>query len=244
VTEDPTRPVPLDPDRPVDPPRWPPVDPTRTQPVDPWIGSAPVAPPPDGPTDPVIVYVERPRRRRWPWIVGGLAVLALMCCLGAVAIWTPISREYPASLELGDTAAGFERVRDPEVDRLTAELVVQMFREYGVDDGLAAMLTDPATPERRVILLAATKLFLDPGKELDQAIRGVTDRPIRNVTDYERLGANLTCADTEDEQSQAVIVCAWVDHGSVGLGIFYGAWTMDDAAVALRDLRAAVVRRG
>jgi hypothetical protein len=244
VTEDPTRPLPLDSARSAGSSGRPPVDPSRTQPVDPWIGSAPVAPPPGGPTDPVVVYVERPRRRRWPWIVGGLATLALLCCVAGIVIWTPISREYPAHLELGDAAAGFERVRDPEIDRVAAELVLEMFREYDVDDGLAAMLSDPAEPQRRVILLAATKLFFDPDKELDQAVRGVTDRPIRNVTDYHHLGPNLQCADTEDDQSQAVIVCAWVDHGSIGLGIFYGAWAMDDAAVTLRDLRGAVVRRG
>ena len=51
-------------------------------------------------------------------------------------------------------------------------------------------------------------------------------------------------AQSEDDEAQRVIVCAWVDHGSVGLGIYYGGWTMDEGATALRDLRAAIVRRG
>jgi hypothetical protein len=195
-------------------------------------------------TEPVVVYVERPRKRVWPWIFAGIGLLALAGCVGAIAVWTPISKEYPAHLELGDSAAGFERVRDPEIDRTTADLELQMFRDYNVDDGVAAMLADPSSPQRRVILLAATKLIFDPGKALDEALRGVTDRTMRDITDYHHLGPILKCANTEDDQTQAVIVCAWVDHGSIGLGIYYGGWTMDDAAVALRDLRVAIVRRG
>jgi hypothetical protein len=219
-------------------------DPTRQQPVDPWAGSAPVVPPgPTGSLEPYVIVVERPRRRRWPWIVGSLAALMLVCCIGAIAIWTPISKEYPAELQLGASAAGLDRVSDAETDLATAELEVRMFREYGVDNGLAAVLADPGSPERRVILIAATKLIFDPRKELNSAIDGVTDRPLHDVTDYGQYGGNQKCATTEDDESIKVFVCAWTDHGSIGLGIFYGRWTMDASAVVLRDLRLAVVRR-
>jgi hypothetical protein len=246
VRDDPTRPLPANPTDGLDAGEPHLVDPTRTQPVDPWIGSASVMPPAYGPADtgPVVVFVERPRRRRWPWVVGTFAVLALACCVGAAVILAPISREYPAHLELGDSAAGFDRVRDQDIDRATADLEVQMFRAYDADDGVAAVLADPTASERRVVLIAATKLILDPGQELDQAIQDISDRPVSNITDYRGLGPNLTCANTQDDQSQGVIVCAWVDHGSIGLGIYYGNWTMDGAAAALRDLRDAVVRRG
>jgi hypothetical protein len=220
-------------------------DPTRRVPVDPWAGSAPVVPPGSfTEPEPYVIVVERPRKRRWPWVIGTFAALALVCCIGAIAVWTPISKEYPAYVEVGTKPAGLDRVSDPEVDRASAELVAQMFRMYKVDDGDAALLADPAVPERRVILIAATKLILDPKGELDKAIRDVADRPIRDLTDYGRLGVTLKCAKTEDDNAAAVIICAWIDHGSIGLGIYYGAWTMDASATMLRDLRAAVVRRG
>ena len=72
----------------------------------------------------------------------------------------------------------------------------------------------------------------------------MTGRPLRNLTDYGRLGVILKCGNTEDDQARAVIICAWIDHGSIGLGVYYGTWTMDASANLLRDLRAAVVRRG
>jgi hypothetical protein len=220
------------------------MDPGQMPPADPWIATAPIAPPATQFTEPLVVFVERPRRRRWPWIVGGLAMLTLVCCIGAIVIWTPISREHPAHLELGDSAAGFDRVRDPGTDQATTDLELQMFRDFDVDDGVAAVLVDPATPQRRLVLIVATKLILDPGGELEKAIGAITDRTVRNITDYRHLGPRLKCAQTEDDEAQPVIVCAWVDHGSVGLGIYYGGWTMDGAATALRDLRAAIVKRG
>jgi hypothetical protein len=219
-------------------------DPTKLQPVDPWAGRAPVVPPGSmDPAEPYVIVVERPRKRRWAWFVGGLAVLGLLCCVGAIAVWTPIGKEYPAYLELGDTAAGLNRVQDSEIDLATAELEADMFRKYGVDDGRAAIFADPAAPERRVILLVATKLILDPAKELDNGIKGVADRKLRDLTDYSRLGGHQKCANTEHDK-QPVVICAWTDYGSIGLGIFYGSWTMDACATVLRDLRTAVVRRG
>jgi hypothetical protein len=194
--------------------------------------------------EPYVIMVERPRKRRWPWILGGLAGLALLCCVGALAVWTPIGKEYPAYVVVGDKPAGLDRVSDPDIDRARAELVAKMFRQYNVDDGDAAVLADRGAPQRRVILIAATKLILDPKGELDKAIHDVSDRPIHDLTDYARLGVTLKCANTEDDKAQAVIVRAWIDHGSIGLGIYYGGWTMDVSANTLRDLRAAVVRRG
>jgi hypothetical protein len=220
-------------------------DPTKRQPVDPWAGRAPVVPPGSTePVEPYVIVVERPRRRRWPWVVGGLAALMLVCCIGAVAVWTPISKEYPAELQVGDTAAGLNRVRDEKIDRASAELEAEMFREYGVDDGRAVFFTDPAHAERQVILLVATKLILDPGKEIDKGIKGVSDRPVHNLTDYSHLGGHQKCANTQDDDKVPVVICAWTDYGSIGLGIFYGSWSMDASANVLRDLRVAVVRRG
>ena len=94
------------------------------------------------PAEPDVIVVERPRKRRWPWVVGGLAALMLVCCVGAIAVWTPISKEYPARREVVDTAAGLNRVQDAETDAATDKLVVEMFREYDVDNGLAEIYAD------------------------------------------------------------------------------------------------------
>jgi len=72
----------------------------------------------------------------------------------------------------------------------------------------------------------------------------VAGRPIDNLTSYGHLGGHQKCANTEDDDKVPVTICAWADYGSIGLGIFYGPWTMDACATALRDIRQAVVQRG
>jgi hypothetical protein len=188
-----------------------------------------------------VIVIERPRRRRWPWILGSIAALSVLCCVAGLVVWTPIGREYPAYLEVGDTVAGLTRSDNPDYRLASAELVAKMYREESVDDAVATVLTD--AKDRVVILIGATRLIWNPAGELDNAIRSVAG-DLRDVTEYPQLGGNLTCANTVDDKDQPLVVCAWMDHGSIGLGFYYGAWTMTDCATSLHDIRAAVVRRG
>jgi hypothetical protein len=170
--------------------------------------------------------------------------LGSVCCVGGLAWWAPISKEYPARLEMTDRVAGFDRDYDPEITRAAEQMVRQMRRDHGVEDAVAAMLTDSGSPARRIIVLGATRFILNPAGELAKAISGVATGRLRDTTSYPELGGNLTCANSEDEENNPVVICAWVDHGSLGAGIFYGAWTLDASAITLRDIRATIVLRG
>jgi hypothetical protein len=212
-------------------------------PSDPWAGSAAVSPVTSVmPGADHVIVIERPRRRRWPWILGSIAALSLMCCFAALVVWTPIGREYPAYLELSDDVAGLTRSDDPDYRLASAELVAKMYREENVDDAVATVLTD--AKGRVVLLVGATRLIWNPSGALDRAIRGVADRDLRELTAFSDLGGHITCANTVDDKDQPLVVCAWIDHGSIGLGFYYGSWTMKDCATSLRDIREAVVRRG
>jgi hypothetical protein len=212
-------------------------------PSDPWAGSAAVSPVTSVmPGADHVIVIERPRRRRWPWILGSLAALSVMCCVAAVVVWTPIGREYPAYIDLGDDVAGLTRSDNPDYRLASAELEARMFREENVDDAVATVLTD--AKGRVVILVGATRLIWNPSGALDQAIRGVADRELRDLTAFPDLGGHITCANTVDDKDQPLVVCAWIDHGSIGLGLYYGSWTMRDCAASLRDIREAIVRRG
>ena len=216
-----------------------------TPPSDPWEGAAPVVPTTSVMPDPYVIVVERRRRRRWPWVIGGLAVLSVLCCVGALVLWAPIGREYPAYLELGDrVVAGLSRTDNPEFRQAAADMMVEMYREHGVSDAVAAVLLDPADERRTVILIGATKLFLDPAKAMDGAIRSVGGSRLKDLTPYPNLGGHLTCGNAVDDKEAPVVVCAWIDHGSIGVGIYYGSWTMDECASKLRDIRVEIVRRG
>jgi hypothetical protein len=212
-------------------------------PSDPWAGSASVSPLTSVmPGADHVIVIERPRRRRWPWILGSIVGLTVMCCLAALVVWTPIGREYPAYLDVGHDVAGLTRSDNPDHRLASAELVARMYREENVDDAVATVLTD--AKGRVVMLVGATRLIWNPSGELEKAIRSAADRDLRDVTGYPDLGGHITCANTVDDQDQPLVVCAWMDHGSIGLGFYYGSWTMKDCATSLRDIRAAIVRRG
>jgi hypothetical protein len=215
-----------------------------TPPADPWSGTAPVLQStsvlPSG--EPYVIVVQRPRRRRWPWVVGGLALLSVLCLVAAAIVWAPIGREYPAHLDLGDQVAGLSRTDNPDYRLASAEMVAKMYHDYGVDDAVATVLTDSAK-QRLVILVGATKLILNPGGDLNQAIHRVAGDRLHDVTQYPALGGHLTCANATDDKNQPVVVCAWADHGSIGLLFCYGPWPMSECATTLNDIRTAIVRR-
>lgn len=98
-------------------------------PVDPWAGrdghtftmgmasipartAAPVPPPEP---EPRVVYAERPRRRRWPWVLGVLTALSLGCCGVLAAVTAPMREQWPVRAQIGGEVAGLVRDDSAEV---------------------------------------------------------------------------------------------------------------------------------
>ncbi|MEV6967259.1 hypothetical protein AB0M47_19340 [Hamadaea sp. NPDC051192] len=248
------------------------VDPPLPPAADPWHGSAPVPPPPTTPLPmpmpptlplpptaaapplpvptpvpppPQVIVVEVRRRRRWPWVLGVFAVLSLICCGACAVITAPLRGEYPSRIAATpSTVAGFER-DDNGLVRLIAEETKFRIRasEY-VDDSFADRFVDPRTASRSVIAFGGTGLIWDPAGTLKSVIQGAGP-DLRNVADYSagRLGGLLKCGDGKDDKKQAVVLCAWIDHGSMGVGVFYGKPSHAEAAAFLRTLREAVIIR-
>ncbi|MDI1465264.1 hypothetical protein QEZ54_30290 [Catellatospora sp. KI3] len=232
--------------------------PTRPLPpaVDPWAGQDDTAinyvgmvglPPRPEPTgvlpQPQVVYVERPRRRRWPWVLGVLAVLSLAACALVAVVTEPIRAQFPVHAEIHGRIAGFVVDPDPEVRAQAAKIVARIKAEQGADGAFAAKLNDPADAGRPVVVFGATRLVWDPAAEMKKAIGGLGDGRVTDVRSYQLKArdAQLRCGDTRDDQGTAVVVCAWFDHGSVGVGLFYGGRTKDASAAALREIRAAIL---
>ena len=46
------------------------------------------------------------------------------------------------------------------------------------------------------------------------------------------------------DDGQPVVVCAWIDHGSIGLGIFYGGRDQADSAALFIAIRQEILYRG
>ncbi|MEV0268160.1 hypothetical protein AB0H43_05225 [Hamadaea sp. NPDC050747] len=242
------------------------VDPTKPLPpaADPWHGSAPVPPPPTialppaaaapplppSPITPpamppqVIVVQVRPRRR-WPWVLAVFGLLSLVCCGACAVITAPLRGEYPSRIAATpSTVAGLQRDDNGLVRLLAEEAKFRIRASEYVDDGFADRFVDPRNSGRSVIAFGGTGLIWDPAGTLTAVIQGAGP-DLRNVADYPAgpLGGLLKCGDGKDDKKQAVVLCAWIDHGSMGVGVFYGKPSHAEAAAFLRTLREAVIIR-
>lgn len=230
-------------------------------PVDPWEGrdghtftmgmasiparTAPAAPEPEPQAQ--VVYVERPRRRRWPWVLGVLTALSLVCCGVLAAVTAPMREQWPVRAEIRGTVAGLVRDDSAEMRNAANELVAKIHKEQDVRDAAVAKLDEPKNGRRPVVLIVATRFILDPGGELDKALDGVGRTALTDRRAYAAgaRGGHLRCGNTKDTDSgEPVVACAWIDHGSLGIGLFYGRRSMDDSAALLRRIRDDVLVKG
>ena len=198
-------------------------------------------------TVPQVVYVERRRRRKWPWVVGALAVVVIACCGVGGAVLAPIGDQWPAHVAIGGTAGGLTKDTNVVASVIADQVAYRMKAELPVEGAFTAKLNDPANGGRWVLLIGATRLIFHPGGELDEAIKQST-KSLQltgvHTEDPGPLGGQIRCAKGRDDRNTPITVCAWIDHGSEAVGLFYGRWSVDGAAAEFRSIRADVLTRG
>ena len=113
-----------------------------------------------------------------------------------------------------------------------------------VGHAFADNFVDPKAEQRNIITFGATLLVWNPGGDLDNAIKGA-GQSISNVQTFPagRLGGHLKCANGKDDKNKPVIVCAWIDHGSMGMSVCYGQRPMPQCAAFLQELREKIIVR-
>jgi len=221
---------------------------------------APV-PAPRAPVDPVLpraAYARR-RRRRWPWVMGTLAVLGLAVCGVGAALVAPILQQHPARVSTPPEMAGLTRVT--ALDPYARELREDLLSDLAVDTAFAGVYAagevgrrelagiasgDIAEDVQAVIFLGVTLLVLNPDGFLDQAIVEATSRgeDLSGVRDFDpgSGGGRLRCGTATDDAGLAVVICAWADHGSIGVTINYDR-DLADSADLLRRIRTETLTR-
>lgn len=195
---------------------------------------------------PEVIFVEAPRRRRrWPWFLLAFVLMSLLCCGVCASFAAPIGAQYPARVAARPAEVeGLKRNDNPIVKTVAAVMADRFRLEPWIDDAFAAMYTDPKSDKRNVIFFGATLFIWDPDGEFDKVIQGAGET-LSNVTEYPPgvMGGELRCGNGEDDKGEPVILCAWADHGSLGVGIFYGDRPMDECASILSTLREKIIIR-
>ncbi len=194
---------------------------------------------------PQVVFIEVPRKRRWPWVLGIFGLLCAICCGLCAFATVPVWEQYPSKLaKMPEEVAGLKR--DPsDVVKVIALAAAERLRlEWNIDDAFADNYIDPKSAQRHIITFGATLLVWNPGGDLDAAIK----REGQNLSDVQpfpagRLGGYLKCANGKDDREKPVVLCAWTDHGSMGMSICYGHRPMPECADFLRQLRERILIR-
>jgi hypothetical protein len=185
------------------------------------------------------------RRRKWPWVLAVLGLMCLGCCGGVVALARPWLDQYPATVSTAATVNGLSVVQDHAAERTAARLHTSIDTQQ-LDEARYTIVY-AQQPDRfgHVILFGTTRFVSDPKKDLDAALDALADdlrlTEVRTV-DAGPLGGHERCA-TGRLDGKTAAVCAWADHGSVGVGLFPGR-TVEAGSPMLQTIRGAIIHRG
>jgi hypothetical protein len=165
------------------------------------------------------------------------------CCACPGYFLKPMWDQYPASASLPTEAAGLT-LRDDAASETT---VRKLRDEVGTkhlfaEDVFAGVYSGGGN---RVTVFGSTGFRLTPKSDLDGDFVDLTERfglaDTRDV-DAGTPGGYLRCAVGEAEGDD-LILCAWADHGSLGVATF-SAGSMANSAELVRELRTSLIARG
>lgn len=196
------------------------------------------------PDDPEPEHTAPPSRRQL--IV--LAALLFVALAGTAAIgsagWRVISQRK-ATLTAPEQVAGLIRDDSRPAQATAGHLRDVVAANLELDQSVGVAYGDPTDSNRKVLLFGGTTLLWAPERELDSLIEligedagTIVDSRQVHVGD---LGGVMKCV-TADSAEGDMTLCGWADHGSIVLALFPGH-DADEAAVLLRDIRAAVQSR-
>jgi hypothetical protein len=192
--------------------------------------------------DASLVWLPQPRRTGRRALRAVLLVLLGLAGV-AVVLGAPVLREYPATLSQPDSVAGMPRLTDATHRALVDGMRTRIAASVPLRSVVTAFYAPDADPAREVLVVAGTRLVLDPGTQLDDAFRDLVlaGHPVVDVTPVDPgfLGGVARCAAA---QTGAMAICGWVDHGSAGLVIGYGRGVPATADL-LRAIRPEILHR-
>ena len=177
-----------------------------------------------------------------------LAVLAAVGVAGAAVLGVAgyrIASQKDATLTPPPQIGSF-RQDDSEEARATADYLRDaLAAEADLDGTVGVIYTDPADPNRSVLLSGGTALVWTPGSDLESVFGLLEDEQgkVTGVADYPAgdLGGELRCG-TIGEGADASGVCGWGDHGSLALALFPGR-SAKEAAPLMLEFRTAIQKR-
>lgn len=194
---------------------------------DPYQASAPPYQPPFPAPGPA--FTPPPRRGKGLKItLGILAALLLVCGVGCGVFLYPILSASGTTVTAPATLpGGLEKQTSDSMQKIADEMERDLRADVGDVKQVAAGIYSDGDETKLVVLVAATSTVVFPDDEVGNAFSGFNATGagggLGGQTSYPAgdLGGTVKCASgTEDDLPMTL--CAWADHGSVGIAIFIG----------------------
>jgi hypothetical protein len=205
-------------------------------PAPPWIQR-----PPQRPLPP-----PRRRRRHWGRRLSLFSLFGLLCCCGLpLAYFTvPAARQYPVNAVLPDSFLDLNKRNDDTSKEAAARLAREM-RDAGgrAGDTFAGIYGDGNG--KRVTVFGVTGWRLDPGHDVSSELDRLSDEfSLDDVQSFDagEFGVHEECG-VGRSNGNAVVVCAWADHGSLAT-VLLTRRSLDESAQLVEQLRTAVLTPG
>jgi hypothetical protein len=195
-----------------------------------------------------------PARKRHVGLAIALSVvgtLILLCGVGGLLVARPILREYPATMTTPDQIAGLTKLTDPQLQRTADQMTAQFQADAKVDSSVVAFYAPAGDKTHLVMVGGGTKLNLRPGKDIDDALRGmgrgmgsaladIHAVPAGPLGGYVKCGSGTVHAAAVD---MPVVGCVWADHGSLGMAFFFNRQVAESEKL-FGQIREVVLQRG
>ncbi|MFY1672675.1 hypothetical protein ACN27G_22350 [Plantactinospora sp. WMMB334] len=189
---------------------------------------------------------ERPSSRRRKIVLGSVLAVALAGAAVMGSAGWRVLQQKDAALTAPAEVAGLAR-DESEGARSTIEyLRTAVNAEVDFAESYGAVYTDPAGPDRSVLLFGGTTLVWQPERDLDRlfGLASEEDSPVAGIREVDAgtLGGVMKCGTAPVQGGEQLVFCGWADHGSITMGMFPGR-SVDESATLLRDIRSAILTR-
>jgi hypothetical protein len=176
-----------------------------------------------------------------------LGVLFLVCAIGCGVFLYPVISANGTTVTAPPTLpGGLNKETSDEMQKIVDQMEADLRNDVGDVDQVAAGIYSDGDPQKLVVLVAATSTVFFPDSEIEDAFKGFNSTSSSSVagqTSYPAgdLGGTVKCGSGK-EDDLPMTLCAWADHGSVGIAIFIGR-DLKEAADLFLQIRPAVESR-
>ncbi|MEH1101049.1 hypothetical protein [Micromonospora sp. CPCC 205561] len=137
-----------------------------------------------------------------------------------------------------ETLAGRAKSTEPTLRKAADDMVRELKSSVQGETAVAGAFYGSADQRNMIMVIAASTFVLNPAGELDDAVKGMSkDLSVKRMTTIAPgpQGGEAKCGDGESA-GVPLGVCAWADHGSVGIIVMFFSSAAASAAefVAIR----------